>query len=161
MLKKFIFPTDAIMFGKYKGVSIGKVIETDKPYFDWMLKQDFEINPLLVDLRKGIDIVSSELTHKFLHEEDTLNITLHTFWRSKNVKGVRKSKQKTINRKVIFSYKSNLPFTTELLKWTEHIDCTKFHNDSIEVEKQETIYHYNQKDLQDFINTKLKYHGIL
>jgi len=159
--RKFLFPNDKLTFGKYAGKEIQEVIKIDKPYFDWMLKQDFEINPLLIDLRNGIDIVSSEITHKFVNATDTLNITLHRFWRSKHVKGVRKSKQKTINREVIFSYKSNLPFITEVLKWVEHIDCTKFHNDSIEIEKSETIYHYNKKDLEEFINSKLKYHGLL
>jgi len=54
-----------------------------------------------------------------------------------------------------------LPVKTELREWIEHVDCTKFHNDSIEIERSETIYHYNEKDLQNFINEKLKYHGLL
>lgn len=159
--RKFIFPTDTIYFGKYVGRKIGDIIEEDKPYFDWMLKQDFEINPLLINLRNGIDIVSSEIKHTFNKPTQTLFITLVRFWQSHHIKGVRKSKKRIIDRQTITSYKCELPFRVEVKKWTEHIDCTKFHNDSIEVEKQETIYHYNERDLEQFINSKLKKHGLI
>lgn len=157
MTNRFVFPNDLVRIGKYKGKTIDFVIDNDKPYFDWMCKK-FEVNPLLIDLRNGIDIVKEEYLPNFIKESWTLQIRKFKFWKSEHVKFVSKSKKRIISNSIVAEYVCDVPFSTSVKEWIEHIDCTKFHNDSIEVERRETKYHYDEKLMEKFINEKINIH---
>jgi len=154
----FSFPNDLVPFGRHKGRTIGWIIDNDKNYFDWFRK-NFNVDEILMDLSEGLDIINREIAHNFIKDTWILQIRIVKYWESKGMKFVRKSKKRIISNTILANYPCEVPYTTTVKEWTEHIDCTKFHNDSVEVERRETIYHYDNKEMEKFIKSKLKLHN--